>query len=90
MLVSDNFVDQCSVDWITRVLILVLVDVGLGRSIVIHGVGSLLVLILVLVDVGLGPSGDDIASASTTAGLNPCFSGCWSRTANTLCSCLSV
>ena len=47
----------------------------------IHGTGKLIhgVLILVLVDVGLGLrmiGGDGIHSSC----LNPCFSGCWSRT----------
>ena len=37
------------------------------------------VLILVLVDVGLGPALTRPLSLSTY-GLNPCFSGCWSRT----------
>ena len=36
------------------VLILVLVDVGLGRLTTLHTAHSLCVLILVLVDVGLG------------------------------------
>ena len=37
------------------------------------------VLILVLVDVGLGPA-FAAESAAAHACLNPCFSGCWSRT----------
>ena len=36
------------------------------------------VLILVLVDVGLGP--EPLYSTTTVTSLNPCFSGCWSRT----------
>ena len=38
-----------------------------------------IVLILVLVDVGLGRCSVCIRGASSP-GLNPCFSGCWSRT----------
>ena len=37
------------------------------------------VLILVLVDVGLGPP-IGLALTTSAACLNPCFSGCWSRT----------
>ena len=37
------------------------------------------VLILVLVDVGLGHTLMHVYNV-TNEGLNPCFSGCWSRT----------
>ena len=37
------------------------------------------VLILVLVDVGLGQN-DTFRHVIADSGLNPCFSGCWSRT----------
>ena len=62
-----------------QVLILVLVDVGLGPP----GAATITVtltavLILVLVDVGLGLG--ILGGIAATAGLNPCFSGCWSRT----------
>ena len=40
------------------------------------------VLILVLVDVGLGHE-EKKALVFVIDGLNPCFSGCWSRTART-------
>ena len=40
----------------TIVLILVLVDVGLGHLILLQLYWSVFVLILVLVDVGLGPT----------------------------------
>ena len=39
------------------------------------------VLILVLVDVGLGPEEDVLLRTIPCRCLNPCFSGCWSRTA---------
>ena len=62
------------------VLILVLVDVGLGR--VKNAVERIVrVLILVLVDVGLGHATSVSLASSVASGLNPCFSGCWSRTA---------
>ena len=40
---------------------------------------SRLVLILVLVDVGLGHNGSWNVTTHIES-LNPCFSGCWSRT----------
>ena len=78
MLVSDV------PDWLTGfpvdVLILVLVDVGLGRSLRGREVLDFgVVLILVLVDVGLGHRGEGICHFPLQR-LNPCFSGCWSRT----------
>ena len=62
-----------------KVLILVLVDVGLGQTHYVQRTSEGPVLILVLVDVGLGPP---VSSSAKTkpVGLNPCFSGCWSRT----------
>ena len=63
-----------------RVLILVLVDVGLGLVIVEVIYHPKLVLILVLVDVGLGPSEEKPVEPEKAPCLNPCFSGCWSRT----------
>ena len=63
------------------VLILVLVDVGLGLSDFCNEQYYGFVLILVLVDVGLGPVKEAIHSMHVFSGLNPCFSGCWSRTA---------
>ena len=61
------------------VLILVLVDVGLGPVEKNSWRELRYVLILVLVDVGLGllPEGN---VDSVLGCLNPCFSGCWSRT----------
>ena len=60
------------------VLILVLVDVGLGHGSVVRRPVLHYVLILVLVDVGLGPeNGEEMVVQPC---LNPCFSGCWSRT----------
>ena len=79
MLVSDR--RRLTYSRNTTVLILVLVDVGLGL-----GKDRLFlflserVLILVLVDVGLGRTGIGLNNAAS-CGLNPCFSGCWSRTA---------
>ena len=65
---------------VLTVLILVLVDVGLGRwTFRTRRSYSREVLILVLVDVGLGPSREE-KEAARQMGLNPCFSGCWSRT----------
>ena len=61
------------------VLILVLVDVGLGRGMVSMARCVRTVLILVLVDVGLGRS--VFSHRRKDDCLNPCFSGCWSRTA---------
>ena len=55
-------------------------DVGLGpRRAEIRAHPQRGVLILVLVDVGLGPVGMSPRTKGTV-GLNPCFSGCWSRT----------
>ena len=61
------------------VLILVLVDVGLGRTGEAVAKEGLYVLILVLVDVGLGLD-QWLNSIFQFTSLNPCFSGCWSRT----------
>ena len=66
------------------VLILVLVDVGLGPANPMFTVDDLkAVLILVLVDVGLGRLLEMELKTLIKSCLNPCFSGCWSRTANT-------
>ena len=55
MLVSDLLHYFDSEEMVRRVLILVLVDVGLGRWMVKAGqIAKAIVLILVLVDVGLG------------------------------------
>ena len=55
MLVSDwSEKDASEGDLSEQVLILVLVDVGLGRQVCAHCHGVQGVLILVLVDVGLG------------------------------------
>ena len=62
------------------VLILVLVDVGLGLLEYVRDWAEKNVLILVLVDVGLGQL-RNVQSSIDQHGLNPCFSGCWSRTA---------
>ena len=63
------------------VLILVLVDVGLGHSALISADAlTTVVLILVLVDVGLGHCGEVRFTRIRGGCLNPCFSGCWSRT----------
>ena len=61
-----------------RVLILVLVDVGLGLVVFSALMMFIGVLILVLVDVGLGQPW--LLDGGEAGGLNPCFSGCWSRT----------
>ena len=54
-------------------------DVGLGRSTWTLTLHAARVLILVLVDVGLGQR--ELREAlDDLDGLNPCFSGCWSRT----------
>ena len=45
---------------------------------------DVVVLILVLVDVGLGRQLDGELFSLSSEGLNPCFSGCWSRTTITL------
>ena len=45
----------------------------------VTAIKDLKVLILVLVDVGLGHVGNFTQRPGET-GLNPCFSGCWSRT----------
>ena len=60
---TESMVDQWS--GLQKVLILVLVDVGLGRlPLGVRGMGRGLVLILVLVDVGLGRSEDAGADGS--------------------------
>ena len=62
------------------VLILVLVDVGLGLLEKADiNFQEKVVLILVLVDVGLGLIVGNLKYPALTS-LNPCFSGCWSRT----------
>ena len=61
------------------VLILVLVDVGLGQNVIFFRRMIIrMVLILVLVDVGLGRLHAPLQR--NLPRLNPCFSGCWSRT----------
>ena len=62
------------------VLILVLVEDGLGVSYkdTFHG-NFTPVLILVLVEDGLGALRADVQMALSHTGLNPCFSGGWSR-----------
>ena len=80
MLVSDNYFKK-PITTITAVLILVLVDVGLGQNMKTKAeLIKEVVLILVLVDVGLGLLHTGAVSIKNTNGLNPCFSGCWSRT----------
>ena len=54
-------------------------DVDLGLFTVHFSDGEVLVLILVLVDVGLGQF-TPLSWLLASARLNPCFSGCWSRT----------
>ena len=54
-------------------------DVGLGHLSQPLTASALRVLILVLVDVGLGPL-EMWDYRSNRCRLNPCFSGCWSRT----------
>ena len=59
-------------------------DVGLGLGDgVPRLVGQCQVLILVLVDVGLGLSTVMSLLVLGRGCLNPCFSGCWSRTFGT-------
>ena len=56
-------------------------DVGLGHAWqVAKEFADMAVLILVLVDVGLGPGESIYQSEPVWRCLNPCFSGCWSRT----------
>ena len=54
-------------------------DVGLGLRECGRGFPVSGVLILVLVDVGLGHD-EDPHGMEPARSLNPCFSGCWSRT----------
>ena len=80
MLVSDVSSIGTVLRQSLRVLILVLVDVGLGRFFFLGWAAkNEHVLILVLVDVGLGLMMLGF-TALAEACLNPCFSGCWSRT----------
>ena len=80
MLVSDD-PDKMLLELSNPVLILVLVDVGLGLSDEeVKALGLDRVLILVLVDVGLGRGKTVSIEVNSREGLNPCFSGCWSRT----------
>ena len=61
------------------VLILVLVEDGLGAfTLLIYSILANKVLILVLVEDGLG-EGRGPSKPATDEGLNPCFSGGWSR-----------
>ena len=78
MLVSDC-VGYFAKSKVEEVLILVLVDVGLGLEKGTDSTALVSVLILVLVDVGLGRTGWRSVEEHLS-GLNPCFSGCWSRT----------
>ena len=56
-------------------------DVGLGQNMKTKAeLIKEVVLILVLVDVGLGPVALNFHHANRLVRLNPCFSGCWSRT----------
>ena len=65
MLVSDGFLRRCHHD-IHLVLILVLVDVGLGPlKRAVERLKAMGVLILVLVDVGLGPVTERFSPTST-------------------------
>ena len=61
------------------VLILVLVEDGLGEKVRSYMRIGVLVLILVLVEDGLGGSTTALHSRAKGARLNPCFSGGWSR-----------
>ena len=76
--------DICSLlfdrEGVDMVLILVLMEYGLGRS--HRGVGrglSSLVLILVLMEYGLGRDLRGVEGRNLLC-LNPCFNGIWSRT----------
>ena len=56
-------------------------DVGLGPPIFSARMNrTSTVLILVLVDVGLGQRKMFTTALGSERRLNPCFSGCWSRT----------
>ena len=56
-------------------------DVGLGQNMKTKAeLIKEVVLILVLVDVGLGPVALNFHHSNRLVRLNPCFSGCWSRT----------
>ena len=63
---------------ITGVLILVLVEDGLGDEVAKQPLVKVTVLILVLVEDGLGEV-KMLTSAGALVRLNPCFSGGWSR-----------
>ena len=79
MLVSDRRTYPVRRRDARHVLILVLVDVGLGQTYQSLISQNRMVLILVLVDVGLGQELEAMG-IDCGKGLNPCFSGCWSRT----------
>ena len=65
---------------LSTVLILVLVEDGLGgKGLLFNPALVAHVLILVLVEDGLGELEDKYVFLSENVGLNPCFSGGWSR-----------
>ena len=66
--------------WLTAVLILVLVEDGLGVIQKHMEILNSTVLILVLVEDGLGDFSKSIKDVTEKC-LNPCFSGGWSRSA---------
>ena len=70
-------------DWeceLNAVLILVLVEDGLGAALLVKGASfTTVVLILVLVEDGLGDLNEGDIFQIPAKGLNPCFSGGWSR-----------
>ena len=84
VLVEDGLgacINRCYDDMQVMVLILVLVEDGLGvAQPSTKGEKGGIVLILVLVEDGLGAPPEKTA-ATTFGGLNPCFSGGWSRRA---------
>ena len=66
------------------VLILVLMEYGLGQSLVGDAERLGTVLILVLMEYGLGQSNTYCTPNQRRNCLNPCFNGIWSRTPNLL------
>ena len=79
-MVSENCIRDAK-GFILSVLILVLVEDGLGVNKINKLVEDIEVLILVLVEDGLGGIKKKGDGSLQGRGLNPCFSGGWSRSA---------
>ena len=65
-------------------------DVGLGHVFGHEPESDGAVLILVLVDVGLGRAPSLSVGQRWRLSLNPCFSGCWSRTSKTMTTIVNL